>query len=378
MVQVTFPGRPLVSYPLVSFVYKLVYTGTIIARAPLWCLTYALFRQSRPLSKWTFKQAFMVRLFREFVYLISRTETLQPLTLKPGKEKERFEQIEPFSSDMYRGPLESKSVTPAVIGGTWYPHKPVDAGSAGSVMLHIHGGAFVVGDGRTDASGPMAKRLLEQGKVGAIFCPQYRLSSRPTSAPFPAALQDSLTSYLHLVRTLGIPPASITISGDSAGGNLVIALLRYLVEYGPQLDIPQPGSAAVVAPWVAPIKSLWPEITITSNPNFNSDYLGVELCRWGARYYASEVSPSDPYITPLGHPFATPVPIFVSIGAAEIFEIDATQWTREMDRVEGNEIETYYEEGAPHDTLLVGEKLGWDESAEEVARRIGVFIRQHA
>ncbi|KAI3319754.1 alpha/beta hydrolase fold-3 domain-containing protein [Xylariaceae sp. AK1471] len=377
MAVATIPGRPLASYPILSFFYKVLCAGTIVVRLPFWMLSYG-FRRSRPLPTWSFKQSLLVKVFYEYVYLVSRAETPQPLTLEPGKEKERFEKIEPFSPDVYRGPLKSNTVAPAVIGGTWYPRKPDDPANAGPVMLHIHGGAMVLGDGRIDSTGPMAKLFLEHGKVGTIFAPQYRLSSRPTSAPFPAALQDSLTSYLYLVRTLGIPAENICVSGDSAGGNLVIALLRYLVEYGAQLAIPQPKSAVIIAPWVAPIKHLWPDITITSNPNFHTDYLGAELCRWGARTYARDVSPTDTYITPLGHPFATPVPMLVTLGAAEILGIDAVEWAHEMGRVEGNELETYVEADAPHDTLLVGHIIGFEESAEEVARRIGVFIRQHA
>jgi acetyl esterase/lipase len=378
MAVVTFPGRPLVSYPLLSFFYKVLYAGTIVVRLPFWTISYGLFPRSRPFPTWSFKQSLMVKIFYEYLHSASRAETPQPLSLEPGSEKERFEKIKPFSSDMYRGALESKTVGPVVIGGTWYPQRPDDPADVGLVMLHIHGGAMVLGDGRDVSTGPMAKLFHEHANVRTIFAPQYRLSSRPTEAPFPAAVQDSLTSYLYLVRTLGIPAENICVSGDSAGGNLVIALLRYLTEYGAQLDIPQPRSAVIIAPWVAPVKHLWPDITITSNPNFHTDYLGTELCRWGARTYARDVSPTDPYITPLGHPFATPVPMLVTLGGAEILAVDGADWAREMARVEGNELETFVEAGAPHDTLLTGHILGFEESSKEVARRIGIFIRQHA
>jgi hypothetical protein len=66
---------------------------------------------------------------------------------------------------------------------------------------------------------------------------QYRLAG--PNAPFPAAVQDLLTSY-HYVLDLGVTPENITLVGDSAGGNVVIAFLRYL-ETGQSL-LPRPGN----------------------------------------------------------------------------------------------------------------------------------------
>ncbi|KAI0446419.1 alpha/beta hydrolase fold-3 domain-containing protein [Xylaria telfairii] len=375
MPTVTFPGRPLASYPVLSLFYKLFYSSTILARLPVWILRFS-FPSQRPLPTWSFKQSLMVRLFAEILTMSSRTETPVPLPLEPGKEKDRWEKLEPFPKDLYRGPLASKNVEPAVIGGTWYPEKPTDPAKAGPIVLHIHGGAFVLLDGRTKDFGPMFDLFQKHGKVGPIFAPQYRLSSRPTSAPFPAALQDALTSYLYFVRTLGIPASNITLSGDSAGGNLVIALLRYIVEYGSELGIPQPKCAAILTPWVAPVKNLWPEIAIRSNPNYNTDYLGTGLCRWGAKTYIGDAPPDHTYIVPLGHAFKTPVPMLVTFGGAEILAIDGEEWAREMGRVEGNELETYIEPDAPHDTVLLGHVLGFEESSAKVAQKMGEFIRQ--
>ncbi|KAI1282981.1 alpha/beta hydrolase fold-3 domain-containing protein [Xylaria sp. FL0933] len=378
MPTVTFPGRPLASYPGLSILYKLLYSCTIVARLPIWILGFSLFKRARPLPTWSFKQSIMLKIFTKLVFLMSRTETPVPLPLEPGKEKDRWAKLEPFPKDVYRGPLESKSVEPSVIGGTWYPQKPTDPANAGTVVLHVHGGAFAIGDGRTAASGPTADLFLKHGKASYVFAPQYRLASRPTSAPFPAALQDTLTSYLYLVRTLGIPATNIVVSGDSAGGNLIIGLLRYLAEYGEELSIPNPRCAGLFSPWVAPVKGLWPDFVTTSNPYYHTDYLGLDLCRWGAKLYIGDTAPEHPYIQPLGHPFKTPVPMFATYGGVEILVIDGTEWIREMERVKGNVLETYIEKDAPHDTVLVGHVLGFEESAAGVARKFGDFIRQYA
>lgn len=48
MPTVTFPRRPLVSYPVLSVFYKIFYSATIIARLPIWFVSFSLFRRTRP------------------------------------------------------------------------------------------------------------------------------------------------------------------------------------------------------------------------------------------------------------------------------------------------------------------------------------------
>lgn len=318
----------------------------------------------------------MAQIIQSTVNLTSQIGISDRLTLKPGSEKERFQIIRPFPKSLYEGPLES-IVAPTIIGGTWYPKAKArrDIIPNGSVILHIHGGAFVTGDGRSASLGFLANTLVKHAGTDAVFAPQYRLSGYGRTNPFPAGLQDILTSYLYLLRTLDIPSRNIALSGDSAGGNLAIAFLRYLSEYGKRLDIPSPQCAVLISPWVSPLNHLGNDLTFTSNPNYPTDFLPPEFTRWGARTYSAITPANDPYITALGSPFATSVPIFVTQGAAEVLEIDGTHWVKEMSQVGGNKIESHYETAAPHDTLLVGESSGWRDSAEDVASKIGNFIK---
>lgn len=243
-------------------------------------------------------------------------------------------------------------------------------------------------------TGFLAKVILENARVDAVFAVRYRLSGYGGQNPFPAALQDVLTSYLYLVRTLRLDPAGVTVSGDSAGGNLVIGLLRYIEEHGAALGIPRPGRAFLVAPWVAPAHSFEPlqvagggpgaaAADLDSHPRAQTDFLPASFLQFGARAYSGDLGVEGgrrhPYVTPLGHPFRTPVPILVSVGSVEILEADVTAWVEEM-RGAGagaggqDAVQLYYEEGAPHDTLLCGGSIGFDASAVKVAARLGEFI----
>jgi acetyl esterase/lipase len=148
------------------------------------------------------------------------------------------------------------------------------------VVLALHGGAYVIGSAYPDdVTANIAKGLLEHtpgdgnidGHANAnsradasangsassssspsvngssssssssssgsylrrVFSVEYRLAIGPPGqppAPFPAALIDALAGYDYLVNTVGFAPEDVVVDGDSAGGNLALALVRYLVE----------------------------------------------------------------------------------------------------------------------------------------------------
>ncbi|KAJ0116716.1 alpha beta hydrolase fold-3 domain containing protein [Diaporthe amygdali] len=372
-------GFPILSYQPLRLFYQLSGALFILFRLPVWC-AQALIPACRPHPKWGFKQTLMARLTRNIVDLYSNVGITETHTLTPGKEGDRFQIAEPFSSEHYRGILVSNpNVKPTTVGGTWFSEKPdVEKGFDGVVVLQIHGGAFVLGDGRTGYCGFMAKTLIDKAGVGAVFAPQYRLSGYGSAGaaanPFPAALQDVVTSYLYLTQTLGIPSRRIVLCGDSAGGNLVIALLRYLDTFGLDLGITAPSCAVLIAPWVNPLASLGPDSVYKQHEHWSTDYLPVSFLRWGAKVYSSSVADENLlYVTPLNNPWKIEVPVFVTMGEAEILETDGTAWCHQMQEAGGN-VEVYYEEHAVHDTLLMGSIIGWEESAQVVATTIGEFL----
>jgi acetyl esterase/lipase len=122
----------------------------------------------------------------------------------------------PAPKEFYREVLEDPEIKPAVIGGMWY-NTPYVAGKhevqGRRVVLHFHGGAYVVGGYRPKEGGIWGPGNLAKRFGAFVFCPQYRLSSLPNGR-FPAALQDAVTSYKFLLD-LGIPASSIILSGDS-------------------------------------------------------------------------------------------------------------------------------------------------------------------
>jgi acetyl esterase/lipase len=345
-----------------------------LCRLPFWVFLY-IPRSFRPSPQWSYNQALRMRLFTALLSTMSRIEVITPPDLTPGAEQARFTTIHPARADRYQGVTMSNfEIRPETIGGTWYPNRPTNANAAGDVVLHLHGGAYVVGSGRTDDAGFAAKTMIANSTAAHVFCPQYRLASNP-GGKFPAALQDAITSYLYLVDTLRISPKRIVVSGDSAGGNLVLALLRYMHD-NPEAGLPQPGCAWLWSPWTNPEGALTPGY-LADNPRLPTDYMGEGFAAWGARCMkpleGSGVTMAHPSICFLGTAFQTPTPLFISTGECELLFAENVKLYEEFKAVPGNNVELQIEKAAPHDIVMVGELLGFEKEAILSVRRAGEF-----
>jgi acetyl esterase/lipase len=74
------------------------------------------------------------------------------------------------------------------------------------------------------------------------------LKDRRAVHPFPTALLDAIAGYRYLVNELRYSPENIVLEGDSAGGNLALALCRYLIE-NPEAGLAPPGALLLISPW---------------------------------------------------------------------------------------------------------------------------------
>jgi acetyl esterase/lipase len=385
----------ILTYQPIKTVYVLGAVAFELCRFPLFMLKY-FFAFARQRKDWSMRQAVGVRVFYALVKHISKIQLGPPSPLKPLAEKERFTVIRPAKDEKYTAILRSNpDIVPVEIGATWYP-SPLSSESDKShvkVLLHMyftpahacmiyanrcsHGGAFVVGTGRTADNGYMMKKFLKHAGFTHALCPQYRLSKLPaskTSNPFPAALQDSLTSYLYLINDLGLSPKDIVLSGDSAGANLAIALLRYLSDNGADLGIPNPSACILLSPWVNPADPT--QSFAYDNDKFVSDYLSPEFVKWGTEAYAGLAgvkSIDHPYVNAKKSAFKTSVPLWVTTGGAEVLYYDDVKFY-EMMKAAGNNVSLYVEEKAPHDVLLIGKSLGFDSEATATTKKAGEWL----
>lgn len=115
---------------------------------------------------------------------------------------------------------------------------PIGADTS-KVLLYTHGGGFAVGSASSHRklAGHVAKAL---GVTSFVL--DYR---RAPEHPHPAQVEDGVAAFTALVER-GIAPADITTIGDSAGGNLAVAIPLALRDQGK----PLPGRVIAFSPWL--------------------------------------------------------------------------------------------------------------------------------
>ncbi|KAK0650687.1 Lipase 2 [Lasiodiplodia hormozganensis] len=368
-------------------------------RLPLSALLYLLLPSlTRPEPRWTWRQAIGVRLLRAIVQHSAAVEVHVPLSLAAGAEGSRFVVMEPAEDAIYKGPLvDDDGITrPEKIGGTWYAerYQPGSSGEAKNddnkaIVLHFHGGAFVLGDGREKDCGALARTMLHtcgRTTISHVFCPQYRLAGAPSHARYPAALQDALTSYLYLLHHCQIPASRIIVSGDSAGGNIVNGLLRYLATYGSEIGVEPPACAWLWSPWTNPSLAL-DAAYIVRSPNYPSDYITTGFGAWGARVYAGhrEGLVKDVWISAVNaEPYPSPSPVWMQTGGRELLFHDNVEFFEGMKKVNekkragggGQPCELEIVPYAPHDIALTGHVVGFTKEYAEALKKAEAFFQR--
>lgn len=114
------------------------------------------------------------------------------------------------------------------------------------VILYLHGGGYSSGLAKwaRRASSRLAVRLGCR-----VVAPDYRLAPR---FPFPAAHEDVLAVYRHLIGPGGYAADHVVVGGDSAGGALTVSLMADARDLG--LPLPACGL----------INSLWADIAMNT------------------------------------------------------------------------------------------------------------------
>jgi acetyl esterase/lipase len=290
--------------------------------------------------------------------------------------------LTPYSDAAYTGvPEVNGRIRPAEIAGFWYESPPPAEKVWKLVVLHFHGGAFVLGGARPMECGWGPKDLSKRLKC-PMLVPQYRLSdSRDPTTAFPAALQDAVMAYTYHLYTLKVRPEKIVLSRDSAGGNLAFALLRYL-QYTQglkgALDMPLPSPRAVLlwAPWVDLNKR---GLELDDHRNASTDFIFGDFGKWGVRAYLPEGWTSEhalyPYISPLGRELYTDVPIFIQASTAELLYDSNCEFVDNLKK-KGCIVEFLEINHASHVTFETADFTGWEAEQGVAMDRAVEFVKR--
>ncbi|KAI0399118.1 Alpha/Beta hydrolase protein [Xylaria palmicola] len=355
--------------------YTIYYVLATCLTLPWLLLRYSP-RFARPFPAWDLRYCLLNAIGRQlFVYYAQvRSTGMSSLLSDHAKAGQRYARAEPAESDCYSGVLVPGEATPAPVGGLWYPAPPL-AGSSdvktARVVLHFPGGGFVRAYGQEQWGKPVSGAILGFTTANYVFFAQYRISA-DNRTRFPAALQDVLTFYIYVLR-LGVDAKNIIVSGDSAGGNLAVGLLRYL-ETSASSALPLPRGVMLWSPWVHVTQQAGADYD--SNEASRGDCLVASFLQWGAETYFPERRPTAEelaYISPLNHPFHTNLPLFIHAGTAEGFYDGIREFADQMSKVEGNRIRWHSTDFVTHDIIMAYQGLG-SERDMEVAMRDAFYF----
>lgn len=201
---------------------------------------------------------------------------------------------------------EGISIRPDVIHGMKAEWIIPEGADESKIIMYVHGGGYVSGS-CSDHRAFVSKFAKRSNYINLLY--EYRLAPE---YPFPAAVDDSVAMYRYLTEDKKYPPAKIILTGESAGGGLVLALLLALKEQ----KLPMPAAAVAMSPWA--------DLTCSGESYTTRNKRSLAPTNsWFvfSKHYAGTTDPSHPLISPVfGDPEGLP-PIHINAGTDdELFD----------------------------------------------------------
>jgi acetyl esterase/lipase len=224
--------------------------------------------------------------------------------------------------------------------------------TGGSVILYLHGGAFVA-DSRVFYD-PLLAALCRAGGARGLMV-DYRLA--PEHA-FPAAIDDCFAAWNYLLSS-GIDPARIVIAGDSAGGNLaLVTAMRARDE-----EMPEAAGLVLLSPVL--------DLSFSGDSVQRNDGLDELFYASSSRlmesYCGTEIDRHDPRLSPLFGDVKHLPPTLVLVGSAELLLDDSVRFAA---RSPGSTLQIW------HDMPHVFPAMRGLAAGDAAIRGIGEFIRE--
>lgn len=220
-------------------------------------------------------------------------------------------------------------------------------------VLYLHGGGFVACSARTHrpVTGALARRGLN------LFAPDYRLAPEH---PFPAAIDDAVAAWTAF--RAGGPAA---LAGDSAGGNLALALMLRLREAG----LPMPEAAALFSPATDLVGTgLSHRANAARDAMFDPEGLQQLVAA-----YLGAADPSDPLASPLLADLTGLPPLLLHVGEREVLRDDSVRLA-EKAKAAGVPVVLSVFPVVPHAWQFAGHRV--PESRRSLDQAAG-FLRAH-
>lgn len=172
----------------------------------------------------------------------------------------------------------------------------------GRVLFYIHGGGYVHGGARAyrNIASHYANRLN-----AVVYIPDYR---QAPEHPFPIPVEDTFRAYRALLK---LNPQRIAISGDSAGGAMLITIMRKARDAG----IALPHAGVSLSPWADLSHSGESARSRNQRDNLSGD---VAALNGLARIFLGRELASHPDASPIHADMRGLPPVFILIGENEV------------------------------------------------------------
>ncbi|KAL5528055.1 hypothetical protein ACEPAF_7191 [Sanghuangporus sanghuang] len=385
--------------------YAYLVAASFLARLPWWIITN-LTPFQRPRRSWSLSKALIVNIVRWAFDEVGKFNMQYLTHLHSSKHLEKGYGgvwVGGAPPELITGKVKEwaakANVHPAArIPGYWI-HKrreniavEQEPDEKEKVVYFLHGGAYVLLSAHpSQAVSNIPKGILKFcPSVKRSFAVEYRLSSvppDPTSGQFPSALLDAIAGYHYLVNKVGYSPSQIVVVGDSAGGNLAQALVRYLSEYkGTVPNFPGvPGALILLSPWTD-MSGSHHHASSSAFTNRKSDYISpsplphtidaprafIEPFGLGFVFQTPYISPACKQLTDVrfdGFPRT-----FIAAGDAEVLIDQIREFARRIKSSLGQDRVVYLEmKDAFHDFLCLKFTEPWKS---DTLRAITRFIEE--
>jgi epsilon-lactone hydrolase len=205
-------------------------------------------------------------------------------------------------------PADDVTASPVEVDGMAAEWVVAAGADAGTVVLYLHGGGYVMGSLATH------RKLagdVSRAAGARVLLLDYRLAPE---APYPAAVDDAVAAYRWLLAG-GVEPEAIAVAGDSAGGGLTVATLLALRDRG----LPLPGAGVAISPWA---DLTLEAASLDGLAERDPVVRGGDLKRY-RDWYLDGTDPRHPGASPAHADLAGLPPLLVHVGEAEVLLDDA-------------------------------------------------------
>jgi acetyl esterase/lipase/predicted SnoaL-like aldol condensation-catalyzing enzyme len=211
-----------------------------------------------------------------------------------------------------RATLEGISSYPSSLGGVPSITLEPLVGTPERTVVYFHGGGYVSGS-PPDRYLPLASAvaLAANARVHAV---DYRLAP---DTRFPGAFEDCLAAYRWTVGQGGADPETVAVLGDSAGGNLAVAVTVAARDK----NLPLPSCVAAISPFA--------DLTFSGESletrKLADPYVTRELLESMATDYLDGADPADPRCSSVFADLHDLPPLLIQVGEDEILFDDAAR-----------------------------------------------------